>query len=100
MVTLVEIQELVDKAQRKIEEGDLESVQKVLWPDIKSKLGQCTELQWEEREYFQRHVFKDLNEHKLHATPRRINLEELRRRQKQGKAKAPETEHRHYWIPW
>lgn len=100
MVTLVEIQELVDKAQRKIEEGDLESVEKVLWPDIKSKLGQCTELEWSEREDLARHVFKDLNEQRLHATPRPINLEKLKRRLKEGKAKAPEPEHIPYWIPW
>jgi hypothetical protein len=100
MVTLLEIQELVDKAQRKIEEGDSESVETVLWPDIKNKLGQCTELEWSYREPMKRIIFKRLNEQKLHTTPRPIQLEKYKRDLKEGKVKESEHSEIPSWIPW
>lgn len=100
MATLLEIQELVDEAQRKIEEGDLDSVKTVLWPDIKSKLGQCTELEWIYREDMKRLIHKNLDEQDLHAPHTPIILEKLKRNLKAGKVKAPEPAQRPSWIPW
>lgn len=102
MSTLQEIQNLVVHARGEIQKGNRNSVQTVLWPDIKSKLGQCTDLEWIYRENMGRLIYKYLNDLGLQGVPKppAINLEQKRNDLKVGKVKADEMKPISPWIPW
>ena len=104
MSTLQEIQNLVVQARGEIQKGNRNGVQTVLWPNIKSMLGQCTEteLEWSYRETMGRLIYKYLNDLTLQGVPKppAINLEQKRNDLKAGKVKADEMKPISPWIPW
>ncbi|HEU0002770.1 MAG TPA: hypothetical protein VFQ36_17810 [Ktedonobacteraceae bacterium] len=98
MATLQDIQGLVDKAQTRIAHQEQEYVATVLWPEIKSMLGQCDDLEWSYRGDMSKLIYKRLNEQSLHGMPARIDLKQLRRDLQTGKVQAPTEPHK--WLPW
>jgi hypothetical protein len=99
MSTLKEIQGLVDEAQAKI--ADRAYLLTVLWPEIKSMLGQCDDLEWIYRGDMSKLIYKRLNEQPLHGTPAQINLERLKGDLKTGKVQVPaEPDDVFKWLPW
>lgn len=102
MSTLQEIQNLVIQAGGEIQKGNRNGVQTVLWPAIKSKLGQCTDLEWSYRGDMGRLIYKYLNDLTLQGVPKPppINLEQKRNDLKAGKVKADEMKPISPWIPW
>ena len=102
MLTLHEIQDLVVQARGEIQNGNRNRVQTVLWPAIKSKLGQCSDLEWSYRGDMGRLIYKYLNDQGLQGatTLPPINLEQKRNDLKAGKVKADEMKPISPWIPW
>ena len=102
MSTLQDIQERVVEARGEIQKGNRNRVQTVLWPDIKSKLGQCTELEWSYRGDMGRLIYKYLNDLTLQGATilPPINLGKVKIDLKAGKVKADDMKPISPWIPW
>jgi hypothetical protein len=107
MATLQAIQGLVNEAKEKIADPnvDLEAFRKyvrtILWPEIKSRLGQCTDLQWIYREDMSLLIYKWLNELSLNAMPVRLDLELLKGGLIAETAKVPaKPDDVIVWLPW
>ena len=101
MSTLVEIQGLVNEAQRKIREGDRVRVQTVLWPQIKTTLSQSDDLEWKYRGDMAKLIYKHLDEQNLQGgPPTPINLEQLKADLQAGRVQAPEPARVYKWLPY
>ncbi|HLX58824.1 MAG TPA: hypothetical protein VKR83_17525 [Ktedonobacteraceae bacterium] len=91
MSGLVEIQALVNEAQEKIKESDRQYVRTVLWPDIKSALGVCTDIAWPDRKKLGLLIHKRLEEQRSERVePERIILEKLIKQIQEGEVEMPE----------
>jgi hypothetical protein len=99
MSTLREIQQLVNEAQDKIAAGDRVFVQRILWPEIKGKLGQ-TNMERLYRQDMGRLIYKYLNEQGLSKAPTSISLESLEADLRTGRVKATEPEQVYKWLAW
>ena len=100
MSRLGEIQDLVNEAQEKIIEGDRQRVKTVLWRDIKSKLGDCSDLVWPYSWFMVLVIHNLLDESGLEAgKPKPIVLETLKEDLQANKMKVPDESRPIIWLP-
>ncbi len=101
MPTLEEIQNLVDEAQEDIRNRDFDPVRTKIWPDIKTKIGEYTDLDLSVRRGLGRLIYRDLNKQGLQAgQPTPIILESLKADLEAGRVEVPEPAKVYEWLAW
>jgi hypothetical protein len=101
MATLKQIQEKVNQAQEVIRNRNFDHVRTVIWPSIKTDLGQCVDLDWKYRGDMGRLIYKNLNEQNLQGgISMPINLEQQKAALQAGNVTVPEPTQVYRWLPY
>jgi hypothetical protein len=101
MATLKQIQEKVNQAQEVIRNRNFDDVKTVIWPSIKTDLGQCDDLEWKYRRNMGLLIYKHLNDQNLQGgIPTPIILEQQKAALQAGMVTVPEPAQVYKWLPY
>jgi hypothetical protein len=100
MPALEEIQKLVDEALADFINRNFDHVRTVIWPAIKTKIGEYTGLDLSGRRALGWLIYKRLNELTLQAMPTPINVEWLKANLEAGREQVYEPMQVYKWLPW
>lgn len=98
MSTLQEIQGWVDDAFKNI--ANRPYVQTTPWPQIKTLLIDCIDLEEFYRGEMRKLIYERLNKHPLHGAPTSIKLQTLEGDLRAGKVQAIEPAAAYIWLVW
>jgi hypothetical protein len=65
MASLIDIQQMVNQALGEIQKRNFRDVQAIYWPQIKTALGQCVDLEWQYRGDMGSLIYKHMNDQNL-----------------------------------